>query len=90
MSFAEADSLLGGTCTAIPFAVGKELLALYLARGGLASVTARRARSSSSSGAYYSSLILFIGAELTQAYGRDRDGPPAHPRADRPLHARGP
>jgi membrane protein len=73
----------GAIVTALLFTVGKFAIGLYLGRSGVAS----------SYGAaasfillllwvYYSSLILFFGAELTQVYAR-RAG--AHPAARQPA-----
>ncbi|MFB3819244.1 MAG: YihY/virulence factor BrkB family protein [Candidatus Methylomirabilales bacterium] len=73
----------GAIITALLFTVGKFAIGVYLGRSGVAS----------SYGAaasfillllwvYYSSLILFFGAELTQVYAR-RAG--AHPAARRPA-----
>jgi len=63
------DGLVGGVITAVMFAIGKELLGLYLGRG---SVTSAYGAAGSFFvvllWVYYSSLILFIGAELTQAF----------------------
>lgn len=62
------DGLVGGTITAALFVLGKELLGWYLGQ-------ARVASAYGAAGSLflvllwvnYSSLILFIGAELTQA-----------------------
>lgn len=63
------DSLLGGAVTAVLFAIGKEVLGWYLGSRGVASAYG-------AAGSlfvllvwvYYSSLIFFVGAELTQAF----------------------
>jgi membrane protein len=63
------DGFIGGLVTAVLFSVGKELLGWYLARGSVSSAYG-------AAGSflvvllwvYYSSLILFVGAEFTQAY----------------------
>jgi membrane protein len=63
------DSLFGGVVTALLFALGKELLGWYLGRSSVSSAYG-------AAGSffvvllwvYYSSLILFVGAELTQAF----------------------
>lgn len=63
------DSLIGGAATAVLFALGKELVAWYLGHSGISSAYG-------AAGSffvvlvwvYYSSLILFIGAEITQAF----------------------
>jgi membrane protein len=75
------DALVGGAVTAVLFLLGQVAIGLFLGRAGFAS-------SYGSSGAilallvwvYYSSLILFFGAELTQVYA-NRFG--AHVRPDR-------
>ena len=63
------DGLVGGVMTAILFAIGKELLGYYL---GQRSTTSAYGAAGSFFvvllWVYYSSLILFIGAELTQAF----------------------
>lgn len=82
------DSLVGGAVTAVLFALGKELLGWYLGRGSVASAYG-------AAGSffivllwvYYSSLILFIGAEFTQAFAAElghRIEPDAHARFVRP------
>lgn len=62
------DSLIGGLVTAGLFAIGKELLAWYLGRS---TVTSPYGAAGSFFvvliWVYYSSLILFVGAEITQA-----------------------
>ncbi|MFO0588489.1 MAG: YihY/virulence factor BrkB family protein [Polyangiaceae bacterium] len=63
------DGLVGGVMTAVLFAIGKELLGYYL---GQRSTTSAYGAAGSFFvvllWVYYSSLILFIGAELTQAF----------------------
>ena len=63
------DGLVGGVMTAVLFAIGKELLGYYL---GQSSTTSAYGAAGSFFvvllWVYYSSLILFIGAELTQAF----------------------
>ena len=74
------DVLLGATVTALLFNIGKYALGLYLANAG------------STYGAvgslvvfllwvYYSAQILFMGAEFTQSYARNR-GSGIQPKAD--------
>lgn len=66
------DSLLGGAVTAVLFAIGKEVLGWYLGSRGVASAYG-------AAGSlfvllvwvYYSSLIFFVGAELTQAFAEE-------------------
>jgi membrane protein len=66
---------LGAAVTAVLFAVGKYLFGLYLSRGSVAS-----AYGAAGSvvvlllWAYYSSLILFLGAEFMQAHARIKGG----------------
>jgi membrane protein len=65
------DVAVGAVATAILFAVGKFLLGLYLGRSGVASTYG-------AAGAlvlillwiYYSTQILFLGAEFTEVYAR--------------------
>jgi membrane protein len=67
---------LGGLVTALLFTIGKEALALYLGRESVGSAYG-------AAGSlfvlllwvYYSSLIFFFGAELTQAYAAERGDP---------------
>lgn len=79
-NIAWSDVWVGAVLTAILFTVGKWLIGMYLGKSGL----------SSSYGAagsfvvlvvwiYYSALILFFGAELTQVYAR-RYGAPITPK----------
>lgn len=81
------DSLLGGAVTALLFAAGKEVLGWYLGSQGIASAYG-------AAGSlfvvlvwvYYSSLILFVGAELTQAFTEEMGHhvePDAHARFTR-------
>lgn len=70
------DSLIGGVVTALLFAVGKEVLGWYLGSRSIASAYG-------AAGSffvvllwvYYSSLILFVGAELTQAFAEEMGHP---------------
>lgn len=63
------DAVIGGVITAALFTIGKELLGLYLGKASVAS-------SYGAAGSLfvvllwvnYSSLILFVGAEITQAF----------------------
>lgn len=78
------DSLVGGAVTAALFAAGKEVLGWYLVSAGVTSAYG-------AAGSlffvlvwvYYSSLILFVGAELTQAFAEEM-GHPVEPE----RHAR--
>lgn len=64
-----AEVWLGAIVTAILFTIGKELIAIYMARGAVGSAYG-------AAGAlvvllfwiYYSALIFFFGAEITQVY----------------------
>lgn len=63
------DSLLGGAATAVLFLAGKEVLGWYL--GSMSPASSYGAASSFFVvllWVYFSSLILFVGAELTQAF----------------------
>jgi membrane protein len=85
------DVLVGGLVTAILFAVGKELIGLYIGRSTTASTFG-------AAGSivvlmvwvYYSAQILLLGAEFTRVYTEHREGkrPPPEPGAkkdpDRP------
>lgn len=70
-SIAWRDALIGGVVTALLFTVGKELLAIYLARAAVGSAYG-------AAGSlvvllvwiYYSSIILFVGAEVTEVVAR--------------------
>lgn len=70
------DSLIGGAVTAVLFAIGKEVLSWYLSTKSIASAYG-------AAGSffvvlvwvYYSSLILFVGAELTQALAQELGHP---------------
>lgn len=70
------DCLVGGAVTAVLFAIGKELLALYLGRS---TVTSAYGAAGSFFvvlvWVYYSSLILFVGAEITQAIAEEMGHP---------------
>jgi membrane protein len=88
------DSLIGGAVTAVLFAIGKEILGWYLGSKGIASAYG-------AAGSffvvlvwvYYSSLILFVGAELTQAFANEmghRVEPDAHARFMRKAVEGGP
>jgi membrane protein len=69
------DVWIGAVFTALLFSVGKHLLGLYLGR---AAVTSAYGAAGSLVlvllWIYYSSLILFFGAEFTQTYARARVG----------------
>jgi membrane protein len=88
------DSLIGGAVTAGLFAIGKEVLGWYLASKSIASAYG-------AAGSffvvlvwvYYSSLILFVGAELTQAFASEMGHPvepDRHARFTRPAAEGGP
>jgi membrane protein len=74
------DVVVGAIVTALLFTVGKLLIGIYLGRSALGSAYG-------AAGSfvvlivwiYYSSQIIFFGAELTQAYAR-RDGQPIVPK----------
>lgn len=69
------DVWLGAFITAVLFNLGKSAIGAYLGRAGIGS-------SYGAAGSlvvlvvwiYYSSLIFFVGAEITQIYGRWREG----------------
>ena len=82
------DGLFGGVVTAVLFTVGKELMGWYLGRE---SVTSAYGAAGSFFvlllWVYYSSLILFLGAELTHAFVKEMGHPitpDAHARMIRP------
>jgi membrane protein len=65
------DVWVGATITAVLFAVGKFLIGFYLGRGGVASAYgAAGSLVALLLWIYYSALIFFLGAEMTQAYAR--------------------
>lgn len=65
------DVLLGSLITAALFAIGKYLIGLYIGRSGTESVYgAAGSLMVMLLWVYYSALIVFFGAELTQAYAR--------------------
>jgi membrane protein len=70
------DGLVGGAVTAVLFAIGKEVLTWYL---GSQSFTSAYGAAGSFFvvlvWVYYSSLILFVGAELTQAFALEMGHP---------------
>lgn len=86
------QSIMGGLVTAALFAVGKELLGWYVGRASVASPYG-------AAGSffvvllwvYYSSLILFIGAELTEAMvleAGQKPPPEGHAEVDDPTQKR--
>jgi membrane protein len=84
------DALLGGAATSFLFTIGKSLISLYLGHAALTSVYG-------ATGSFivvllwvfYSSEILFFGAELTRAYvTRAGRLPRLDVRATNDLHAR--
>ncbi len=82
------DGLFGGVVTAVLFAIGKELMGWYLGRE---SVTSAYGAAGSFFmvllWVYYSSIILFLGAELTHAFVKEMGHPivpDAHTRMIRP------
>lgn len=87
------DSLIGGAVTAVLFAIGKEVLGWYL--GSMSIGSAYGAAGSFFVvllWVYYSSLILFVGAELTQAFAEEMGHPvrpDAHARFMRPAREGG-
>lgn len=67
------DVWLGAAITAILFVIGRYLIGWYLGRGTVSSVYgAAGSLVVLLTWLYYSALIFFFGAELTQAYGRAR------------------
>jgi membrane protein len=67
------DVLPGAALTAVAFALGKYLLALYLAQGSTASAYgAAGSLAAVLIWVYYSAQIMFFGAELTQARAAQR------------------
>jgi len=76
------DTLFGAVVTAVLFAAGRSLVALYLGRAGVSSAYG-------AAGSlvllllwiYYSALIVLLGAEITAVYARRR-------RHERPASAR--
>jgi len=70
-----ADVILGGFVTAVLFELGKSVIGLYLGNAGLGSMYG-------AAGSlvvllvwvYYSSQIVFVGAELTRAWTLGREG----------------
>lgn len=67
------DVLLGALITAVLFAAGKYLIGLYLGQSGTESAYgAAGSLIVMLLWVYYSALILFLGAELTQAYAQHR------------------
>lgn len=74
VNIAWKDVWLGAATTAVLFIIGKWVIGLYLGNSGLGSAYG-------AAGSvivfliwvYYSSIILFIGAELTQAYAMESD-----------------
>lgn len=65
------DVWIGAAVTAVMFEIGNQLIGLYLARGGVTSAYgAAGSFMALLLWVYYSSLILFFGAELTQAWAR--------------------
>lgn len=76
------DVWLGATVTALLFAIGKFLLGFYLARAGTASAYgAAGSLLAFLLWVYYSTIILFLGAELTQVWAR-RNGRRFEPDAN--------
>lgn len=75
-----ADVILGGFVTAVLFEIGKSVIGLYLGNAGLGSMYG-------AAGSlvvllvwvYYSSQIVFVGAELTRAWTLDRERASAEP-----------
>jgi membrane protein len=78
------DVWLGAVVTALLFNIGKFALGLYLGKGSFASAYGAAASIVIFlTWAYYSSQILFFGAEFTQVWSRRRAAAPAHPQAER-------
>jgi membrane protein len=70
------DVWVGATVTAVLFVIGKLGLGLYLGRGGTTSAYgAAGAFMALLLWVYYSSLIIFLGAEITQCWARYAGSP---------------
>jgi membrane protein len=85
-----SDVWIGAAVTAVLFAIGRYLIGLYLARGGVGSVYgAAGSLVALLVWIYYSAQILFIGAEFTQVYahryGRGVQAEPAAQPAVQPA-----
>jgi membrane protein len=76
------DVWFGAFVTAVLFAAGRYLIGWYIGRGGVASIYgAAGSLVALLTWLYYSALIFFFGAELTQVYARQRGAriqPSAH------------
>ncbi|HEX2971219.1 MAG TPA: YihY/virulence factor BrkB family protein [Tepidisphaeraceae bacterium] len=90
-----SDVWIGAAVTAVLFAIGRYLIGLYLARGGVGSVYgAAGSLVALLVWIYYSAQILFIGAEFTQVYSRrfgkgvqgEASAPPAPQAPSAPVH----
>lgn len=67
-------SWLGGIFTAVLFTIGKELIGLYIGRGGLkSSYGAASSIITLLLWVYYSSQILLFGAAFTKVYAREQE-----------------
>src|SRR5262249_17150336 len=68
-----SDVWVGALVTAVLFTIGKFLIGFYLGRSGIGSAFGAAASFIIILGwVYYSSQILFIGAEFTKVYSEDR------------------
>src|SRR5690606_33041340 len=76
------DTLVGAVATAVLFAIGKFALGLYLAHGSTASAYGPAGSLAALLvWIYYSAVIVFFGAELTQVYA-NRYGSGVRPDED--------
>lgn len=67
------DVWFGAFVTAVLFSAGRYLIGWYIGRGGVASVYgAAGSLVALLTWLYYSAIIFFLGAELTQSYARQR------------------
>lgn len=67
------DVAIGAILTAVLFAIGKELVGLYLGRSSFTSAYgAAGSLVALLAWVYYVSILLLVGAEFTQAYARNR------------------
>lgn len=85
-----SDVWIGAAATAVLFTIGKSLIGIYIGRSALGSTYGAAASLIILLvWVYYSSLILFLGAEFTQVYAKrhgsqvNRGAPAAEPVAER-------
>ena len=62
------DAIIGGTTTAILFTLGNALISWYIGRSNLSLYGTAGSLMALLLWIYYSSVVIFIGAEFTQAY----------------------